>query len=253
MSRRLGFTLIELLVVVSIIVILMAVLLPSLGRAKSVANTTKCLGNLRQIMKGTQVYAHENGDFAPYGRAANPYGTRNTWYTNLSPYLTTGLAAIDVTKPATPPGSAAVIAHNAIWQKIFCPVAAAEPLKNPNVLTQGIQRRTYGICIATVMQDQKKKKSFPFSEGYGLQDYDTGVTRKLTDISRPTYALAYSDVNDTEYVYPAMQSRLSWADVLYTLPARHRGGHGAAFVDGHADIVPTKNFMDSDDSIWKMK
>jgi len=62
-NRLSGFTLIELLVVVSIIALLVAVLLPALGRARAVAKDTICLGNVRQIMISAFMYADDNKDF----------------------------------------------------------------------------------------------------------------------------------------------------------------------------------------------
>ena len=60
-----GFTLIELLVVISIIALLVALLLPALAAAREAANSTKCLGNLRQIGFAFQLYAGDNKDFIP--------------------------------------------------------------------------------------------------------------------------------------------------------------------------------------------
>jgi len=55
-----GFTLIELLVVVAIIALLIAILLPSLGKAKQRAQATRCLANLHSIGQGLVVYQTQN-------------------------------------------------------------------------------------------------------------------------------------------------------------------------------------------------
>lgn len=64
-SRASAFTLIELLVVVSIVALLVALILPSLGAAKEASRRVTCTSNLRQLGIAVQVYANDNRQFVP--------------------------------------------------------------------------------------------------------------------------------------------------------------------------------------------
>ncbi len=76
-----AFTLIELLVVIAIIALLLSILLPSLKRAKELANHVKCKSNLRHLVTGATLYARGNdgyycsGSTVPSARANLPLGT----------------------------------------------------------------------------------------------------------------------------------------------------------------------------------
>jgi prepilin-type N-terminal cleavage/methylation domain-containing protein/prepilin-type processing-associated H-X9-DG protein len=60
-----GFTLIELLVVIAIIALLLAILMPALGKAKTIAQEVLCKSNLHQYQIATEMYTNENGDRMP--------------------------------------------------------------------------------------------------------------------------------------------------------------------------------------------
>jgi len=64
--KRTGFTLIELLVVISLIALLMGLLMPALGLARSQARTAVCRSQLRQLVLANLGYAGEyEGRFVP--------------------------------------------------------------------------------------------------------------------------------------------------------------------------------------------
>ena len=75
--RRIGFTLVELLVVIGIIAVLVAVLLPVLGKAKEQAARTKCQSNMRQLMLAVDMYVSENKGQLPYSNWVNDGGGPN--------------------------------------------------------------------------------------------------------------------------------------------------------------------------------
>src|SRR5262249_20792078 len=116
-----GFTLIELLCVIGIIVLMIGLLLPALGRAHRAAAGATCMSNLHQRGQVTLMYANEHNGYLPRrGQGVQPTNQVNRaqdWFNALPPVLkmppyTDLIAASQIPRP----GGAA-----SIW---LCPQAS---------------------------------------------------------------------------------------------------------------------------------
>lgn len=108
MTRRAAFTLVELLVVMSIVAILVAMLLPAIGKAKDLSQSVVCQSNLKQQFLAVQLYSDANRGYGPCetgtnyatdpaALVANAWsngGSGARWMKKLLPYL--GSSTADV-------------------------------------------------------------------------------------------------------------------------------------------------------------
>ncbi len=163
-KTRRGFTLIELLVVISIIALLIAILLPSLAKAKELANRVVCAANVRSIIQVMFIYAQSNNSVFP----CTP-GPTGTSYSN---------------RPQAPSGWAAGQSAGAIVADWYGNNTGAAPAGGGAGAT-GIQTQDEGDPLAClwimVLQNYITPKSFicpsdPIATTPSLQFSQTAAT-----------------------------------------------------------------------------
>lgn len=81
-----AFTLVELLVVIAIIGLLIAILLPSLNRARAKAKGLVCLSNMRNLMQAVYLYTGPKGKFPTAGltHGGQDDDTERSWVEQLA-------------------------------------------------------------------------------------------------------------------------------------------------------------------------
>ena len=90
LNRR-GFSIVELLVVVGIIAVLIAILIPTVARARANALRASCLSNLRQTHAMLLVYSTANRDAVPIGYRRTKQFNSMIWSNTASRFVLFGI------------------------------------------------------------------------------------------------------------------------------------------------------------------
>lgn len=91
MRNSLAFTLVELLVVIAILAILAAIAVPAINKTIQSSQRSQCMGNLRAIGAGMQLFVAENNmRFPPFeldGSTFPGFGAYPKWFGQFEPYI----------------------------------------------------------------------------------------------------------------------------------------------------------------------
>jgi prepilin-type processing-associated H-X9-DG protein/prepilin-type N-terminal cleavage/methylation domain-containing protein len=235
-----GFTLIELLVVVAIIAVLIAILLPSLGRARDVARTVKCSSALKQMGFAGITYAdNENGWWVPIALMTPNYNpTSIVWCANRA--FLRNFVGRDIKSKKTETNPLYGAERNNVPKDIICPEAVrAQTIASAY---QGGDMSTSDPNDAALWLTYGQNHSGFLNSGVNVWTATSTVAYRVAKIVDPSTAYAFLDAVDWQVVYSSAK-----ADSYYwvygdtytpgTTAYRHNGKQSAniLFFDGHVE------------------
>ncbi len=232
-----GFTLVELLVVVSVIALLIAILLPSLKKARAQAKSVKCRTNLRQISLAWQDYVVDHDGRFLQGFNSNinfggRQGNGGAYYGGTDPqeWPKPSVCHSPVPKPLNPYLGLPETTWNGA-EEFHCPADRGSARRGPTFFS--FYGNSYVTNPMLIDQEQIYVPSSP--------DYECraplleAVNERLAGISiskvtsNPAKLLLLGDSGwAMEYLYN-IRERIEWHDKPFW--------HNVAFLDGHAEFV----------------
>ncbi len=247
LKNRRAFTLIELLVVITVITLLMAVLLPSLRRAKEQMRALVCKSQLRSMYRTLSLYADDHNSRL-FGKSED-YNL-GTFYCLLVPYVEQidELSLCPSAKYRKDNKIAEGIIGSAeqpwVWaaSSVACPGGLC---KLPGCIEYGSYTFNGYLYNAKAPRDSSFGKEEDISQPKNKSDWYSSIDRITSTSMTPCFAdgiwlNGWPEEDDTP---PLRKADLSEPDETYCTGMlrfcidRHRKTVGMAFIDGHVDSV----------------
>jgi prepilin-type N-terminal cleavage/methylation domain-containing protein/prepilin-type processing-associated H-X9-DG protein len=219
-GRGRAFTLLELIVVIALLTLLAVWALPAHGKAGRSGHAVACANNLRQLMAGYLMYAHDNHDIALGGITSD---TVPAWCSGM---LSTVPDAIDED----------LVRNSPTYRYVSSTAVFRCPSDGSSFLYRGeLRPRTRSYVVNGFMG--------PPAAIAGLSSDIFKSTQKLGDLTAPGPSAVYvlieeheNSINDSHYVPFRDLHQFDNQPWLDAPAGRHGNAAGLAYADGHADI-----------------
>ncbi|MBI3414438.1 MAG: type II secretion system protein [Verrucomicrobia bacterium] len=224
-GQRNGFTLIELLVVIAIIAILASMLLPALAKAKSKAQSIKCLGNLRQLGLAWHLYTLDHDDAMPPNFEGPDSGGLSR---GLPGSWVLGNAQSDTTTSNVQGGVLYIYVNSSAVYR--CPADRSSVRAVPSLV------RTRSYSLNGWLNDDETRL------GYPPELFKPYLKTKSAQLLKPVQVFTFIDeheqsIDDGSFitVFPAVAAPGNQGDWISLPSDRHDQGCSVGFADGHAE------------------
>ena len=197
MRRLRAFTLIELLVVISVIALLLAILLPALGKAKNLAQGAACKGNLKNYCYAITMYTDDSDGMFP--------APERCYFTQTATYpVESGLTSPIHLRWCN--GDLDLKIHPEYAGPFFRYIASAKAFICPTFRTLAVRNSDDHFYAADAARLKRYRPWYNYTMNAYLGSLNSGVqktrVKKIMEVRRPATTFSFveeSSLVDTAY------------------------------------------------------